>query len=103
MNTRDDAYLAHKASGKANTQRQRILALLAQSKLPLLRDEIADELKLRPTSICGRLAELMEEGKVVEGLYRVNPDSGMTCKTYRLPQPGEMAAVEQSDLFGEAA
>lgn len=101
--TRDDAYQLHKASGKANTQRQRILVLLAQSHQPLLRDEIADELKLRSTSVCGRLAELLEEGKVEEDRARINPVSGIACTTYRLAREGDGLAVDQHDLFGGVA
>lgn len=101
--TRDNAYLAHVASGQAQTQCGRIVALLKTARMPLLRDEIAGRLGILPSSVCGRMVELEQAGVVVKDAHRLNPVSGMECVTYRLSRPGDAADVEQGDLFGVAA
>ena len=94
------AYDDMRASGKAATQRDQIKAFLAKARAPLLRDEIAGRLGMLPSSVCGRLAELREDGEVVEDGARLNPVSGVVCTCYRLARPSD-ARVDQSDLFSE--
>ncbi|MEQ0775932.1 hypothetical protein ABLT15_26860 [Paraburkholderia tropica] len=57
----------HRASGRADAQRLRILnRLRATPADALTRNEIAREFDMRIQSVCGRIGELKAEGLVVE-------------------------------------
>jgi len=54
-------------SGKRFTQQQRILLVLLQNPKGLIRDELAEITKLRLSSVCGRVNELLEAGTIELG------------------------------------
>ncbi|RXZ42687.1 helix-turn-helix domain-containing protein [Crenobacter cavernae] len=101
--TRDNAYLEIRADGSASSQRLRVLAVLTQARHPLTRREIAKEVGIEIASACGRLDELEKAGAVAKDEARLNPFSGKWNVTYRLARGGDRLAVDQADLFAEAA
>jgi Mn-dependent DtxR family transcriptional regulator len=61
--TSKSAYKEHKSSGEADSQRSRILALLAD-RPAMTRAEMAKALNMRLSSVCGRTRELLNAGKL---------------------------------------
>lgn len=61
--TSKSAYKEHKSSGEAESQQNRILTLLAD-RPAMTRAEIAKALNMRLSSICGRVRELLNAGKL---------------------------------------
>ena len=100
--TRNNAYRQHRASGRAGTQCEQILALPRRSRVPLLRAEIAGNLGMFQSSVCDRLDELQQRRLVVVDGARVNPFTGKVCDTYRLTGPADAIDTDQADMFAEA-
>lgn len=101
--TRNNAYRNHRASGRAGTQSERILALLRRSLVPLLRAEIAGNLGMFQSSVCARLDELRHMGAVVVCAPRQNPATGVECDTYRAALLWDETEAGQVDLFAGVA
>lgn len=100
--TRNNAYRNHRASGRAGTQCERILALLRRRRVPLLRAEIAGNLGMFQSSVCARLDELRAAGAVIVAGKRLNPATGVECDTYRLTGPTDAIYTGRADMFAEA-
>lgn len=65
--TRDtsiEAYHSHAASGKLSAQQQAILGFLAEHRHPMTRGELASAMRMRLSSVCGRVKELLKMGKL---------------------------------------
>lgn len=74
----------HRASGRADAQRLRILTRLrATPAAALTRNEIAREFDMRIQSVCGRIGELKAEGLVVEDSPRLDPITLRNVKPIR--------------------
>lgn len=101
--TRNNAYRNHRASGRAGTQCEQILALLRRSRVPLLRAEIAGNLGMFQSSVCARLDELRHMGAVVVCAPRQNPATGVECDTYRAALLWDETEAGQVDLFAGVA
>ena len=80
------AYAEHERTGKAGSQRARILAHIA-SKGPLTRQEVSHETGVAINAVCGRVKELLDAGLLVEPRKRVCSVSGK--------QAGEVSVPEQ--------
>jgi predicted transcriptional regulator len=73
-NTSIESLDRHRASGRADAQRLRILnRLRAAPASALTRNEIAREFDMPIQSVCGRVGELKAEGLVVEDAPRLDP------------------------------
>lgn len=64
--TSEDAYRATVLSGRATSQRARILAFVRSQKRPVSRAEIAEALGLPLASVCGRVFVLVHDGQLRE-------------------------------------
>ncbi len=65
--TRDtsiEAYHAHAASGKLSVQQQAIMDFLAEYRHPMTRGELAQAMKMRLSSVTGRVNELLKMGRL---------------------------------------
>lgn len=68
-------------SGADRRQREAILGLLADYPEGLTRAEIAEQLKMRVSSVCGRVGELKSSAQVVSShLTRRDPQSGRNVR-----------------------
>jgi len=91
-----EAYQRHIESGKQETQWVRIYTYLSHV-LPRTRSEISEETKIRMSSVCGRVNELMQAGLLAENERR-------KCRiTGELAHPVRVPVFTQQDLFGGRA
>jgi DNA-binding transcriptional ArsR family regulator len=63
--TQSNSLHQQQVSGASLAQRIAILSLLEEYPQGLTRAEIADQLKMRLSSVCGRIGELKEQQRVV--------------------------------------
>lgn len=88
-----EAFHAHEGSGKASTQRGRILDYMQDS---LLRDwsigELAHALRMEKSTISARLNELLKAGEVRAAAERADRISGIRVRPVRL-------ASAQQEMF----
>lgn len=89
------AYHDHEASGKASTQRARIMAYMRHQTRPVSRREIARALGLETSTVSGRVNELMDVGIVAVGRMQC-PVTGKKVHALK-------AVPEQIDAFEGAA
>lgn len=72
------------------TQKARILVFLQQAG-PCIRDVIAEDLDIRPSSVCARLNELVSDGKVFEQGVVENPLTKRRVVVYAVVKPAVLA------------
>jgi hypothetical protein len=85
------AYRQLEADGKLPPQRVRVLDAITKHGA-LTREELAGVTGMRLSAICGRVADLIKDGHLIEQGSKVNPTSGVLNKLVRLP-------VGQQGLF----
>jgi len=64
------AYREHEDAGQVGKQASEILAFMLRRRADWSRSELAEELVMRLSSVCGRVNELMEAGKIVHAPMR---------------------------------
>ena len=83
-NTSLNAYTKIKIEGKDITQCGKIVELLKDYPDGLIREEISDKLDLRLSSVCGRINEMVKDGRVYEFGIKLNNKTDMKDKVVRL-------------------
>lgn len=85
ISTSAENYELHLRSGKVGTQKERVLAFLRANQYHnFSRAELAKELGLPLSSICGRVNELMETGVISERPQRLCAITGNTINPVRV-------------------
>lgn len=80
--TSRNAYQLHQESGKAGTQRNKIMIVLRFAKHPYTNREIAQCLGLEPSTVSARRNELLEAGLIKMGKARKDSITGITAYTW---------------------
>ncbi len=80
MSTKRESYERTKKEGKALKQRDRVLDLLKRVG-PLSREEVAIITRIRISSACGRVNELIKEKKVTVAGTKWNPGTQRNVET----------------------
>ena len=78
------AYRQLEADGKLPPQRVRVLDAVTKHGA-LTREEVAQITGMRLSAVCGRVADLVRDGHLIEQGTKVNPSSGVLNKLLRLP------------------
>ncbi len=82
-----EAYQKHIDSGKQSTQWMRIYAWLGHCYVkPRTRSELASDLGMRMSSVCGRVNELIKAGLLVEDGRRKCAITNESAHPIRLPE-----------------
>jgi len=84
-NVRDtsiEAYLDLRDSGRAETQKDKILMLFRFSREPMTNREMAFALGMEPSTVSARRNELIEEGKMKMAGKRKCKITGITAYTW---------------------
>ena len=74
--TSRSSYYTHVIDGHAETQRERILECLMDSRVPMTRLQISKYTGIRLTSICGRVKALMDNGQIHVDFEGIDPNTG---------------------------
>lgn len=80
-----EAYDSQVRTGKARSQRERILHAI--QAWPRTRNELARDLGIRLASVCGRVGELLEDGQVEVIGERVDEETGHAGEILRAREP----------------
>ena len=80
--TSANAYQLHKDSGKAGTQRNKIMIVLRYAEYPYTNREIAQCLGMEPSTVSARRNELIKKGLVKMGRARKCSITGVTAYTW---------------------
>lgn len=79
------AYAEHRESGELGAQQKRILYFFYEKGGEYTRSELAETLRMRLSSVCGRVNELLAKGYLEEGPRRPCRVTGRTAFPVRLP------------------
>ena len=80
--TSRNAYELHKESGKAGSQREKIMIILRYNREAMTNREIAFILGMEPSTVSARRNELIKEGLVKRGKARKCRISDITAYTW---------------------
>jgi Mn-dependent DtxR family transcriptional regulator len=78
------AYREHRDAGKALTQEREIFEFIKKSRASWSRSELAERLGIRLSSVCGRVNELIADGKVTHADPRTCLVTGKTVRPVKL-------------------
>ena len=92
--TSRSSYYQTVIEGKAQSQREQILACLESNPLPMTRLTISDLTGIRLTSVCGRVNALIENGRVGVAFEDIDPSTGRAAEFLRV-----CGEVVQTTLF----
>lgn len=93
--TAADSYDAHRASGKAGAQRDRILAFIREHGGDWTIGELAQALGMEKSTVSARLNELLYDVKaLVERPKRKDRVSGILARPAGLPQIGQLGLFQ---------
>jgi len=80
--TSRNAYELHKESGKAGSQREKVMIVLKYNGEPMTNREIAFILGMEPSTVSARRNELINKGLVKKGKPRLCRISEITANTW---------------------
>jgi len=80
--TSRNAYELHRESGKASTQRERLLIILKYNGMPMTDSEAGFILRLPSSTVSARRNELIKKGKVKKAKARKCEVTGFTAYTW---------------------
>jgi predicted transcriptional regulator len=88
-----DAYAAHKATGKASAQCDRILSFIEARGGDWSIGEVAQALVLEKSTVSARMNELLATGELEAKQNRKDRVSGITVRPVGLPVLGQMELI----------
>jgi len=90
--TSRSSYRDHVISGKAKSQRQKILDLLEMASLPRNRREISLLLGIPINAVCGRVAALLENGDIRIAYVERDPQTNQRVEylEFVYPEPTQL-------------